>query len=130
MLELSAVARGIADEPHLRNAALRLQREACRLTHASEAMLMTYDWTARTAWSVDGMIDSIIVRDLVASVARSGRRTLRGNSLVEPIGTAPARAVLALRRPEGDPFVRDDVVLISALVGGIAAALNRLIGRP
>jgi hypothetical protein len=120
----------IADEQRLRDAALRLQVEACRLTRSAHAMLVTYDWQRHTAWTVEGPVASIVVRDLVAQVAGSGRRQVLATSLVEPIGGAPAKAVLCLRRPPGQRFTDDDVALVTALVAALAAPLARLIAHP
>ena len=128
MLDLSAATRAVAAEPLLAPAVAALQREACRLTRSTDATVVTVDWEHGTTWTLDGSVMSDEVRELVARVAGSGQRELFGHALVEPIGSAPARAVIALRRPAADRFTRDDIALVSALVGGVAATLNRLIG--
>jgi len=128
MLELSAAMRAVAAEPVLRSAVAVLQREACRLTRSHDATVVTFDWAHRMVWTLDGSVISDEVRELVARIAGSGQREVFGHALVEPIGSAPARAVLALRRAATDRFTRDDIALVSALVGGVAATLNRLIG--
>jgi hypothetical protein len=127
MLELSAATRAVAAEPVLRGAIAALQREACRLTRSREATVVTFDWDKRTAWTLDGSLMSGEVRALVTRVAGGGRREVSGHSLIEPIGGAPARAVLALRRSPGDRFREHDVALVAALAGSVAATINRLL---
>ncbi len=127
MLELSAATRAVAAEPMLRSAVAVLQREACRLTRAREATVVTFDWTRQTVWTLDGSVMSSEVRALVARVAGTGQRQISGPSLIEPIGGAPACAVLALRRSIGDRFEDHDVALVAALTGSVAATLHRLI---
>jgi len=63
--------------------------------------------------------------ELVAGVAGSGRRSLIGNALVAPIGPAPARAVIALRR--STPFRSPDIELVAGLANGVASAFERLL---
>ena len=65
------------------------------------------------------------VVELVAQVAGSGRRRLIGITLLVPIGPAPARAVVALRRNT------PEVELVAGLAHGVAAAFQRLLSaRP
>ncbi|MEO7734713.1 MAG: hypothetical protein ABIY55_27395 [Kofleriaceae bacterium] len=127
MLELSAATRAVAAEPVLRRAVAALQREACRLTRSREATVVTFDWAKRTAWTLDGSLMSGEVRALVTRVAGGGQREVSGHSLIEPIGSAPARAVLALRRGPDERFDEDDVALVAALAGSVAATINRLL---
>jgi len=49
------------------------------------------------------------------------------HALVEPIGSAPTRAVLALWRQPGHRFEPHELALVSALVGSVAATINRLL---
>jgi hypothetical protein len=127
MLELSAAMRAVADQPLLRPAVAVLQREACRLTGAAEATVIAIDRARGTVWTRDGSAISDEIHDLVAQVAESGRRALSGHALFEPIGGPPARAVLALRRHAYARFETEDIALVAALSGGVAATLNRLI---
>jgi hypothetical protein len=127
MLELSAAMRAVAAEPRLRPAVAALQREVCRLTGACEATVIALDRAHGTLWTRDGSAMSDQIRDLVTQVADTGRRAVLGHALFEPIGGPPARAVLALRRPAYERFADDDLALVAALSGGVAATLHRLI---
>jgi hypothetical protein len=128
MLELSAAMRAVAAEPLLRPAVAVLQREACRLTGAREATLIAPDRTRGTLWTHDSSVISDEIHELVIRVADSGERAVFGHALFEPIGRAPACAVLTVRRRAYERFAADDLALVSALVGGVAATLNRLLG--
>jgi hypothetical protein len=124
MLELSAATRAVAAEPALAPAVAALQREVCRLTGARDATVVTFDWASHATWTLDGSVMSSEVRALIARVAGSGQRDLWGHALIEPIGTAPAPAVVVVR---GARFTQHDLALIAALTGGVAATLQRLI---
>lgn len=126
MLELSAATRAVAAETQLQPAMAVLQREACWLTRSFEATVIAFDRARRTAWTLDGSVMSDEIHALAARVASRGQREVFGHALVEPIGTAPA--VLTLRRSANAPFTPDDIALVAALVGGVAATINRLIG--
>jgi hypothetical protein len=128
MLELSAATRAVAAEAQLRPAIAVLQREACWLTRSFEATVITFDRARRTTWTLDGSVMSDEIHELVARVAGRGQREVFGHVLVEPIGTAPARAVLMVRRSAKAPFTPHDIALVAALVGGVAATLHRLLG--
>ena len=125
MQELSAVARAIAAERTFRDAACRLQRELGRLTRSAEALCVAIDWPRRIAWTADGRVTSEPVMELVVQVAGSGRRALIGNALVAPIGCAPARAVIALRR--STPFRSPEIELVAGIANGVASAFDRLL---
>lgn len=124
MQELAGVSRAVAAEATFADAARRLEHEARRLTRSSEALCVALDWARRRAWSADGEISNPAVIDLVADVAGSGKPSLIGNALVVPIGSAPARAVLALRRP--GTYQRHEAGMVSALCGGVAPVFERL----
>jgi hypothetical protein len=128
MLELSAATRAVAAESQLRPAIAVLQREACWLTRSQKATVMTFDGARRTVWSLDGLVSSGEIREIVARVAVRGQREVFDHALIEPIGSAPSRAVLALWRTQAARFEPDDIALVAALVGGVAATINRLIG--
>lgn len=126
MLALSAATRAVAAEPDLTSAITALQREACALTQSREATVVLFDGPARAARTILGPITSDEFCDIVTRVARRGRRELFEGALVEPIGSAPCRAVLALWR--GAAFEPHDISLLAALVGGVTATLHRLLG--
>jgi hypothetical protein len=125
MQELAAITRAIAAERTFRDASGRLQRELGRLTRSAEAVCVAIDWPRRIAWTGDGLVTSEPVMELVAGVAGSGRRSLIGNALVAPIGPAPARAVIALRRSA--PFRSPDIELVAGLANGVAETFERLL---
>lgn len=125
MHELAAITRAIAAETTFRDASSRLQRELGRLTRSGEAICVAIDWPRRIAWTGDGLVTSEPVMELVAQVAGSGRRSLIGNALVAPIGLAPARAVIALRRTT--PFRSPDIEIVAGLANGVAEAFERLL---
>ena len=127
--DLTNLARGIATEINFERAALRLQRDAARLANAVEAVCVVFDWPRRAAWTVRGAINNESVKELVAEVAGSGRRSVVGNALLQPIGPAPARAVLALRKPPGATFTIAEISMISVLTDGLASSINRLVTR-
>ncbi|HEX3765108.1 MAG TPA: hypothetical protein VHW23_40710 [Kofleriaceae bacterium] len=129
MLALSAATRAVAAESQLRPAAAMLQREACRLTGASSATLIAIDPARGTLWTGGDTTVSDEIWRVVTRVAATGQRAVLGQVLLEPIGGPPACAVLALRRRAGERFEVDDLALVAALVGGVAATLHRLIDR-
>jgi hypothetical protein len=129
MLALSAATRAVVAEPQLRSAAAVLQREACRLTGAREATVIALDRTRGTLWTRDDSAMSDEIHRLVAHVAATGQRAVLGHALLEPIGGPPACAVLVLRRRADEQFEASDQALVGALVGGVAATLNRLVER-
>ena len=127
MHDLAAVSRAIAAAETFASAARTLELEARRLTHSTEALCVAFDWARRTAWSAQGPIASQAVVELVAQVAGSGRWSMIGNALVVPIGQAPARAVIALRRIA--IYQLAEAGLVSALAGGVAPAIERLLAN-
>lgn len=129
MHELADIARAISAETTFPSAALRLQRELCRLTRSAEGVCVAFDWARRRASTAEGTVVSEQVVELVAEVAGSGRRTLTANALLVPIGPAPARAVIALRRTTA--FRPPEVELVAGLANGVAPAFQRLLSaRP
>ncbi|HEU4732817.1 MAG TPA: hypothetical protein VFT22_33205 [Kofleriaceae bacterium] len=129
MLELSAATRAVAAETELRPAMAALQREARGLTRSQRATVVIIDWARQSAWTLEGSLALGELRVIVTRVASSGLRELFDHALVAPVGNAPARAVLALWRPS-TYFEADDVALVEALTGGVAATLSRLLGDP
>ena len=130
MRDLAAAAREINLETSFERAAVRIEREALRLTGAAEVLCVAFDWAHRRAWTARGVITTSNVVELVADVAGRGRRTVIGSALVEPIGPAPSPAVLALRRRSG-VFTPEDMGAIAGLISGVSQTLQRLLSaRP
>ena len=127
---LTEIARRLASESELANAALHLQRSLCTLLNISDAVVAWIDWPRRVAWTTTGRLSSQ-TEELVLQVAGSGHREVLGGAVIEPVGRAPARAALALRRPSGQRFGADECHAIATLAQAVAPTLDRLIsGRP
>jgi hypothetical protein len=127
MLELSAATRAVAAETELSPAVAVLQRVARSLTRSRDAMVVIYDWSNHAAWTLDAAVISTELGERAARVAAHAQREVLGHALLEPIGAAPVRAVLILQRFATDRFSPDDITLVCALVGGIAATVSRLV---
>jgi hypothetical protein len=68
------------------------------------------------------------VRRLVELTATSGRRTLLGRIAIEPIGPAPARAVLICHRaPAAPAYTPGELATLSAFAVGLQGVLPRLL---
>ncbi|HEU4611759.1 MAG TPA: hypothetical protein VFS15_06765 [Kofleriaceae bacterium] len=68
------------------------------------------------------------VRRLVELTATTGRRTLLGRIAIEPIGPAPARAVLICHRaPAASPYRPGELATLSAFAVGLQAVFPRLL---
>jgi hypothetical protein len=128
MRDLTALVRTLSDEAGLRTAIVRLQREMCSLLRLTDALCVWLDWPRRVVWSVTGRT-SEQVQELVLGVAGSGRPSLLGSALLQPIGPPPARAVFAFRRSPGTTFDPGELAMISTLASGLAPALDRLIAN-
>lgn len=127
MLELSAATRAVAAEDRLAPAIAVLEREARRLTRSSDATVVMFERDTGAVWTLDGTVISEEVYELVSRVAHGGQREVYGHAMLEPVGAAPARAVLVLRRASAARFEREELTLVAALVGGVAATVNRLL---
>ena len=125
MFELAEISKAIAAEVTFDAAAARLELEARKLTRSAEALCVAFDWAHRRAWTARGPIANEAVKELVAQVAGSGKWSMFGNALIVPIGRAPARAVLALRR--AGTYQLAEAGMISALAGGVAPPIERLV---
>jgi len=123
--ELAEIAHAIAAEVTFRDAARRLERELCRLTRCAEGLCVAFNWPRRLAWTAEGTVASEQVKELVAQVAGSGRRAVIGTALIAPIGPAPARAVIALRRATA--FRPPEIELVAGLANSVAPAFERLL---
>lgn len=126
MQHLTAVAAALAGESSLQAGALRLQQDACRILHLRDALLFWIDWPHRLAWTVNGRV-SHDLEEAVIHAAGSGKRGMLAGAVIEPLGPAPARAVLALRKPSGLAFTPSELTVISTLATSIAPAFDRLI---
>jgi hypothetical protein len=127
MTDLTELARAIASEQSFEHAALRLQNEARRLVRVSEVLCVAFDWPRRAAWTLAGPIANVQVKELIAEVAGSGHRSIINSALLEPIGPAPSRAVLALRKPTGATFSVQEIAMVSTLALGLASSIDRLL---
>lgn len=126
MRELAEIARSLATASSLSAAVLDLQRDICKLLRVNEALCLFIDWPRRTVWSTAGRLGERI-SELVTDVAGRGKREVLGNTLIQPIGASPARAVLGLRRPSGSTFDLTEQAMIATLATGIAPSIERLI---
>lgn len=128
--EVFQLARRIALQPDLLAAMRVLHHGLSRLTDSPDVMCVLFDAALCTAWVVPhgdaprALDDQ--VHQLVARVAGSGQRAVLDHVLVEPVGPAPARAVLLLRRPPTRAAYGE---LEVATVAAISAALTGLVGH-
>lgn len=129
MQDLTAVAVALAGEQSLRAGVERLQREACRVLKARDALCFWIDWPHRIGWTLGGRVNHEL-EEAVIEAAGSGKRGLLAGAVIEPVGPTPARAVLALRKPQGIAFSPHELTVISTLASSIAPALDRLIRGP
>lgn len=68
------------------------------------------------------------VRRLVEHTATTGRRTLLGRIAIDPIGPAPARAVLIChRKPTAAPYSTGELATLSAFAVGLQGVFPRLL---
>jgi hypothetical protein len=128
--EVFQLARRIALQADLPAAMRVLHHGLSRLADSPDVMCVFFDTALHSAWAVPDrgapcVLDAQ-VHQLVTWVARSGQRVVLGHALVEPIGPAPARAVLLLRRPPTSAMYGE---LEIATVAAIAAALVGLVGH-
>lgn len=126
MHDIAALARDLTNERSLVAAALRLQRELCRLLRVSDVLCIWIDWPRDTTWTVSGKLGAQ-VHVLVTQVAGTGRRQIVASTLFEPLGPPPSRSVLALRKPPGTSFAESELAMLSALAVGISPTLDKLI---
>ena len=127
--EVFQLARWVALQADLPAAMRVLHRGLSRLTDSPDVMCVWFDAALGSAWWVpDRGAPCVLdgqVNHLVAWVAGSGQRVVLDHTLAEPIGPAPARAVLLVRRPPTSAMYGD---LEIATVAAIAAALVGLVG--
>ena len=123
----AAVIRALTAIKTFPEAANLVQREACRLTRASDAMVVVVDWARSLVWTLHRQVTVEATQRLVVQVAGTGERSVHGTSVFEPLGNAPACLVLAVRRPPEMAFQPGDVVVIAAFAAKIAPILQRLV---
>jgi len=123
--DLAGIARALESERTLETAAQRLQHEVCRALLASEALVLWIDWPLRLVFTASGRANPEVA-ELVLDVAGSGKRSIIEGAVIEPVGAPPARVVMALRKPPGAKFSRDELAAIGALSIGIAPRFDRL----
>jgi len=128
--EVFQVAHWIAMQADLSAATRALQQGMSQLTDSPDAMCVLFDPAQGSAWAVpDGNAPRKIdhrAQQLIAQVAVSGQRALLGRALIEPVGPAPARAVLVIRRSPASPaYGAHEVVTLAA----IAAAVVGIVGH-
>ncbi len=128
LLKIAKSALDVVRAETPRAAALLLEREACRVTRSAEASCMAFDWARRTAWSIHGRVTFEQLVDLVAEVAGSGQRAIVGATLIEPIGTAPTRIVLAIRR-RATRYDGSEIAALARLARAVAPRLEQLVAE-
>jgi membrane fusion protein (multidrug efflux system) len=140
--EVFQLARRVALQADLPAAMRVLRQSAARLLDAPDVMCMILDPALRvvdvmpelTGGATSGVpspgqsarppavVDGDLVQ-IVARVAQTGSRMVYGHTLVEPVGSAPARAVLVARRPSDSvaysPFEVATAAAIAAAIVGI-----------
>ncbi len=126
MHELAATATNLGNAPTLVAGVWQLQRDLRRLLQLTDVLCAWIDWPRREVQTASGRLGTQLA-ELVTDVAGSGHRELLGNTLIEPVGRSPARAVLAFRRTSGSTFSGSEVAMISTITTGIAPTLDRLI---
>jgi hypothetical protein len=124
----SALVGALRRETELDSATLMIEREARRLTESALALVVMFEWTQRIAWTPRGYALTPEVVNLIADVAGSGRRAISNHTIVEPIGGAPTRAVLVMRR-DGKAYSDHDYETIRVLAKSVSEAVDRLIPR-
>jgi membrane fusion protein (multidrug efflux system) len=122
------LARRIALQADLAAAMRVLHHGLSRLTDSADAMCVFFDAARCSAWVPDGDPPRALdeMQQLVAQVAGSGRRAVLGHALLEPVGPAPAHAVLMVRRPRTRGAYGEHEI---ATIAAIAAALVGLVGH-
>lgn len=127
--EVYQLARRIALQAHLPAAMHVLHHGLSRLTASPDALCIFFDPALCSASVFDGSAARQLdddVQQLVAQVAGSSRRAVLDRVVLEPIGPAPARAVLMVRRSSTGPaYGRVEVEIIAA----IATAVVGLVGH-
>lgn len=132
--EVFQLARRIALQSDLSGAMRVLHHGLSRLTDSPDALCVFFDPALCSTWSVPDdnapcALDDC-VQQLVAQVAGSGQRVVLGHALVEPVGPAPARAVLVLRRPlAGAAYGSLEIATVAAIATAVVGLVGHFIAE-
>ncbi|HEX3760631.1 MAG TPA: HlyD family efflux transporter periplasmic adaptor subunit [Kofleriaceae bacterium] len=126
--EVFQLARRVALQADLTAAMRALRDGVARLTNSTDANCVFFDPALCSAWTaLDAERDiDVSARQLVADVARAGRRAVFERAVLEPFAAGPARAVLMVCRAAGSASYGSVEV---AIVAAVAAAVAGLIGH-
>jgi membrane fusion protein (multidrug efflux system) len=118
--EVFQLARRVALQADMSSAVQVLRQGLARLADAPDAGCLFYDPSDPPPPLAANASVHDQAKQLVAQVATSGQRIVLSHAIIEPVGLAPARAVLVLRRPQtAQPFGPFEL----AVVAGIARAV-------
>lgn len=123
-IDCARFALALAGEHDLLAAATAVETEARRVTRSDEALCVLVDWANGVAFTPRGRIDMAEVCELVRDVASRGQPRQVGDALLVPLGAAPARAVLAVRRRI--PYSQDEHTALAGVVATATPVLDRL----
>lgn len=126
MRDLARVATNLAAATSLTDAVRGLQRDLAAVLGLTDARCLWIDWPRRAVWSAVGPVGER-AGALVTDIAASGKHELVDNTLMQPVGSRPARAVFALRKSSGTTFRPFELAMISTLAFEFAPTLDRLI---
>jgi hypothetical protein len=103
-----------------------LEHGLVEMLELENVMIVWMDWPRRIASSLVGRV-SPRLQELTPIVAGSGRRVVLGNAVIEPIGPAPARAVLVMKGAAERVFDRHMLRVLPRVAARIAPTLERLL---
>jgi biotin carboxyl carrier protein len=123
------LARRVALQSDLSAAVRVLRQGLVQLTLSQDASCIFIEPEPASVWMPPDGDQPLVVNDqveqLIAQVATSGRRVAAGAVIVEPVGAAPARAVLVLRRPPPrDPYGPLELAIVAAIASAVAGILG------
>jgi membrane fusion protein (multidrug efflux system) len=124
--EIFQLARRVALQADLGAAIRVLRHGVSRLTDSSDAVCVV-DPSPAASPPVPAASDPLDdeLRALAAQVARTGDRAATERTLAEPIGPAPARAVLVARRSQDRaPYSAADAEALAAIAGAVAGLVG------
>ena len=123
---LTAIVGRFERATTLHTALIPLQYALTIELEVPDVLVVWMDWPRRIAWSCAGRV-SPRLQELTPHVAGGGRRAVLENAILEPIGPAPARAVLILRGKGERLFQPLPLRMLPRIAAGIAPALDRLL---